>query len=415
MSGGIGFEFPPLRDDEVPDDDGPDSWDPIDLGPYMRGEVVRPSPTVGIMRSDGLQLLYPGKEHSVIGEMESGKTWFAAACVSAEVVLGNHVVYIHFEETDPTDLVERLRALGMFDADIVKFLRFVCPARPASGDAIRALLEPVPSLVIFDGVNEAMSLHRWAIREEDGAAMFRRHLVMPFVRAGAGTLACDHVVKNVEARGRGPLGSIHKGNGITGTLIMLENAEPFGRGTRGRSHVYVTKDRPGFLRQHGRPDDKVPGKTYMGELVVDDSQTRTPDLELRFWAPRDRPEADDDGERVEPRELARRVSKELADMHVLSVVSGLIDAGQTPSLNAVVARSDFGKGKTSESLDRLVLDGALAESRPGLQRVFSRPEPTGPVVHRSVSKDTGTGGTGPGGPEVDHRTTRTTQTGVVAS
>ena len=101
-------------------------------------------------------------------------------------------------------------------------------------------------------------------------------------------------------------------------------------------------------------------------------------------------------------------------MHVLSVVSGLIDAGQTPSLNAVVARSDFGKGKTSESLDRLVLDGTLAESRPGLQRVFSRPELTGPVVHRSVSKDTGTGGTGPGGPEVDHQTTQTTRTGVMA-
>ena len=36
-------------------------------------------------RSDGLQLIYPGKEHAVIGEMESGKSWLLVACVAAEL------------------------------------------------------------------------------------------------------------------------------------------------------------------------------------------------------------------------------------------------------------------------------------------------------------------------------------------
>lgn len=134
----------------------------------------------------------------------------------------------------------------------------------------------VPTLVVFDGVNEAMALHRWAIREEDGAAEYRRRLVKPCTRVGAAVLSLDHVVKDAEKRTRNALGSVHKGNGLTASLILLENAEPFGRGQRGRSQVFITKDRPGFLRRHGRPDPRVPGKTYMGELVVDDTRRSVP-------------------------------------------------------------------------------------------------------------------------------------------
>jgi hypothetical protein len=55
-----------------------DTREPIDLGPYLDGLFKRPKPSLGLARSDGLQLLYPGKEHTVIGEMGSGKSWFAA-------------------------------------------------------------------------------------------------------------------------------------------------------------------------------------------------------------------------------------------------------------------------------------------------------------------------------------------------
>ena len=52
---------------------------------------------------------------------------------------------------------------------------------------------------------------------------------------------------------RDAYGNVHKGNALDGARIMLENVEPFGRRMRGVSHVYVTKDRPGHLRSHGRP------------------------------------------------------------------------------------------------------------------------------------------------------------------
>ena len=65
-------------------------------------------PTIGVTRQDGLRLLYPGKEHTCIGEMESGKSWLALACVVAELTKGNRVVYIHFEEANPNGIIHRL-------------------------------------------------------------------------------------------------------------------------------------------------------------------------------------------------------------------------------------------------------------------------------------------------------------------
>lgn len=261
-----------------------DSWMPVDLGPYLRGDIVRAVPSVGLLRSDGVHLIYPGKEHAVIGEMESGKSWFCAACAAAELLAGLTVVYVHFEEADPSDTVGRLQALGVPDAVITARFRFVGPEQPGGTVALSRLLDPAPSLVIFDGVNEAMSLHGWGVRDEDGAASFRRYLVKPCTAVGAATLSADHVAKDPERRGRTALGSVHKVNGLSGTLILLENAEPFGRGKRGRSHVHIGKDRPGHLRQHGHATT-VPGRTYMGELIVDDTREFLSYLDLRFIAP----------------------------------------------------------------------------------------------------------------------------------
>lgn len=334
------------------DDEATDSWQPIDLGPYLRGEIVRPEPTVGLSRSDGLRMLYPGKEHAVIGEMESGKSWFSLASTKAELDAGNHVLYLHFEEADPSDTVERLLALGAAPADIEKRFHFVAPQRMINGDLHR-LLQDAPTLVIFDGVNEAMSLHGWGIREEDGAAKFRRHLVMPCIRTGAATLACDHVVKDRDKRNRNAIGSIHKGNGLSGSLVLLETAEPFGRGKRGRSHVFVTKDRPGHLRRHGRAD-KEAGKTFMGELVVDDEQDT---LEVMFWAARE------EGEPTSTEDANRT--------RVLSAVIALIDAGIEAKLLNIQAKAKMQRAATSQGLADLVISGVLAESKVGRATVYT--------------------------------------------
>jgi hypothetical protein len=361
------------------------SWQPLDLGPVLRGEHKRASPTLGVARSDGLRLIYPGKEHSVIGEMESGKSWFCLACCAAELVESNPVLYVHFEESDPTDTVERLLLLGVPDGAILDLFRFVAPDEPVTPEWLAALLDPAPVLVVLDGQNEGMSLHGQGIRDEDGAAAFRRRLVKPCTAVGAAVLACDHVVKDREARGRHALGSVHKGNGLTGALILLENAEAFGRGQRGRSHVYITKDRPGALRRHGRAE-KSPGKTFMGELVVDDTRERVGWLDLTFWAPNRASDATDSNGSVAP----ERGLDDEADDIVFAAVQKLTAADQPASTRSVRAVVPFGNEKVADALMRLTLSQRLATTTgPRNARLYSLPSASR-VVSGPGSKEPGT-------------------------
>jgi hypothetical protein len=303
-------------DHEVGDE--PTTWEPIDLGPWMNGEITQPEPSLGITRTDGLRLMYPGREHAVLGETESGKTWLALGCVAAELAVGNHVVYIHYEEGDPGSTIERLRLLDVDPTMITGRLRFVAPHRPARIEWVTALLQPKPTLVVHDGVNEAMSLIGAEIKDVDGAAMFRRRLVTPFLRAGAATLACDHMPMVRDSGRRDAYGSVHKGNTLDGARIMLENVAPFGRHMRGVSYVFATKDRPGHLRANGRPG-KTPGKTFMGTFVVDDSETFSPDFAMRFYAPKDDDKPADDDQTAGLTEAVHQLIDELPGHTVSSM------------------------------------------------------------------------------------------------
>ncbi len=354
-----------------------DTWTPVDLGPYLDGTVDRPEPTVGIARQDGLRVLYPGKEHSIIGEMEAGKSWFALACVAAELVAGHTVVYVHFEEDDPADTVERLRALGVPSYQIRSQFLFVGPHQAATSERIRRLTDRRPSLVILDGQNEGMALHAQAIREEDGAAEFRRLLVKPWTAVGAAVAACDHVVKDAEARGRYALGSVHKGNALNGSLIVLENAEPFGRGERGVSRVYVTKDRPGHLRRHGQKT-KIPGKSYLGMLVVDDTRVRRDGLDLQWFPPADTTPDDAVSEKTNPG--AAWIEKTLAAESEQSI-------GSKKQLLAALRNAGYSLRNTEvdEALEDLKYLGKIEEVRGargalGYRIKASVPLPEGPAT-----------------------------------
>lgn len=342
-----------------PDDDEtePTTWEPFDLGPYLRGEIERPQPSIGIVRSDGVRVIYPSREHAVLGETESGKTWFALGCVVSELLAGHHVVYIHYEEADATSTIERLRLLGVADAMIESQFRFVAPMKAARKEWLAELLAPAPSLVVHDGINEAMSLHGADIMAADGAATFRRNLIMPCTRAGAATLACDHLPKDREKRGRDAYGSVHKGNALDGARIVLENREPFGRGLRGVSYVFVTKDRPGFLRINGRPT-KTPGKTFMGALVVDDSRTFEP-FEMPFYAP-----SDGDGTLDGPGGEQTAASAELADIvhqMIMALPDRTVESKRRLFAQMRSAGQTFREGAMRDAVDDLVLAGRLVE------------------------------------------------------
>lgn len=272
------------------------TWGAVDLGPYVRGEVSPIKPEIGWMRSDELQLHYPGKEHVVFGAFESGKSWWCLLCCKAEIENGNPVLYVHFEESSPQGTVDRLLELGVPGDALLERFHFRGPDEPAplgTGGLLAEWLRP--TLVILDGINQALSIHGWDGLGVDGPSELKRQLVNPFLKVGAAVIEADHVTHNTEKRGRGPYGGVHKGNKVDGSMILLEKRSPFGRGMTGRSSVYVTKDRPGFLRKYGKPT-KEPGVTYMGELIIASHEASewngTPYLETYFTAPK-RDEFDD--------------------------------------------------------------------------------------------------------------------------
>jgi hypothetical protein len=244
------------------------SWEPVDLVPYLRGEIEMPRPTMGVARSDGLQLLYPGLDHSVVAETGAGKTWFADACVLAEISAGNPVVYVHYEEANPASTIERLLLLGAQADDVEKLLTFVGPCTAVRDEYLEKLLDKAPTLAVHDGMNEGMVMIGGPTKDVEGAALFRQRLVVPFLRIGAATLTCDHFPMGADPSRVEAYGSLHKGNAMGGPGFALENMETFGRGLRGRSNLYVTKDRNGFLWEHARPT-KVLNKRFLGSMVID--------------------------------------------------------------------------------------------------------------------------------------------------
>lgn len=331
----------------------PTTWEPIDLAPYLSGEIKQPEPTIGAYRSDGQRFIYPGREHAIVGELEAGKTWLALACVAAELHAGNRVLYLHYEEADATSTVERLRLLGVAPDLMLELLRFVAPTRPVRGRWLTDLLTPAPVLVIHDGVNEAMSLHGDDIMSADGAATFRRTLIVPCLRAGAATVACDHLPRANEGRAKDAYGSVHKGNAIDGARFVIEKSQPFGRGLRGVSQVFVTKDRPGQLRRHGKPS-QVPGKTFFGTIVVDDSPTAGADF-FALYAPKN-------DDTTAP--AATDPNTDLADA-VVTVITGS-DGGAVRSQNTLRALlrdagHEFTDKAVREVCELLVIQNRLTE------------------------------------------------------
>ncbi|MEH0549228.1 AAA family ATPase [Streptomyces sp. B21-105] len=248
---------PPTGNGQAPNASRPTpSWRPRDLTDILNGTYQAPQPTIG-RRDDGIGLFYPGRLHSVIGESEGGKTWFALTAVASELAAGNAVVFIDFEDDAP-GVAGRLLTLGVPATVISERFAYIRPETPLTSefnklDLGQALNDLKPTFVPVDGVTEGMAMHGMELKDNSDVAHFGRVLLHPIARTGAAVVTLDHVVKDKEGRGRYAIGGVHKINGITGAVYTLENRTPFGIGVTGKSTVRISKDRPGQLRRHALP------------------------------------------------------------------------------------------------------------------------------------------------------------------
>ena len=230
------------------------SWIPLDLRRVVEGGSLG-DPPVLLARDDDVLLLYPGRIHSVSGEPETGKGWLALYATAERLHVGEHVLYIDFEDS-PEGIVGRLLALGVSGDVILARFHYLRPDEPLDDrgrEALDAALAANPALVVVDGLTEAYALHGLEPKDNLDAARWLELVPRRIVRCGAAVLQLDHVGRDKEARGRFALGAQHKLAGVD-VAYRLELAKSFGRGREGMAALRVSKDRPGFVRRHAEGD-----------------------------------------------------------------------------------------------------------------------------------------------------------------
>jgi hypothetical protein len=229
-------------------------WRPVDLKAVLDGTDTADPPNV-LRRADGVALLYPGRINALQGETESAKSWAAQIAAVQEMINGRHVIYVDFEDS-PAGVVERMISMGMPPDLILEHLHYIIPETGFySEGATETLAELIikhgpPSLMVIDGVTEAMMLDRLNPDVGVDVARFHRGLPRWAAATGATVVLIDHVVKAKDSRGRWATGSERKLSGISGAALIFTTITPFGRGKTGRFTIEVAKDRPGYVREH---------------------------------------------------------------------------------------------------------------------------------------------------------------------
>lgn len=225
------------------------TWTPLPLDAVLEGGEIDPPPEI-LTRTDGKHLLYAGAIHTFSGEPGSGKTWVLLEATKQELNNGNTVTMIDFEDR-ASRVVGRLMALGVHPNTIRAQFRYIRPNTPIDPATKHDLQQAIKgtTLVILDGVTEAMTMHGLDLNANADIATFYGLLPRWICDQGPAVALIDHVTKDEDKQGRWAIGGQHKLAGIDGVAYIVKTVEKFGRGKIGHSRIIVAKDRPGYIEE----------------------------------------------------------------------------------------------------------------------------------------------------------------------
>lgn len=261
------------------------TWEVVDLEPYLAGEIVMPEPTV-LQRSDGKGLFYPGRVNSLFGKSEAAKTWISLYACTQEMGKGERVAFLDFED-EPAGTIERLRAMGAGDDDVKTAFMYLHPEEPIkemmrnrwggavenpaadqSSAVFRAALDKAdPSLIVVDGMTVIYGLHGLDTNDAAGTDVITSWL-KKLTRGGRTTvIVIDHTGK-AGGEGSSPIGAHHKTAMVQGASIRADAVSRPMRGAVGTVRLIIHKDRPGAVREYASKDDEQ----VAGVLTMDSTQ-----------------------------------------------------------------------------------------------------------------------------------------------
>src|SRR5439155_10767997 len=183
---------------DVPFSNGPaHSWRAVDLVAAAATPPERP--TIG-------GLLYPAKRTLLSGETESCKTWLALILAKAEIEAGFPVCWVDLDAMGRSEILSRLRALGVSDERIASSFLYFEPeerlAEQALLDVVAVVAERNVRLFVIDAFNGMLSLHGLDPNSTPDVETFWREVATPICKTGAAPTLIDHVVKSSDARGK---------------------------------------------------------------------------------------------------------------------------------------------------------------------------------------------------------------------
>jgi hypothetical protein len=206
-------------------------------------------------------LLYPAKRTLLSGETESLKTWLTLILAKAEMDAGLPVVWVDLDAMGGSELLARLRALGVADPVIDELFLYKEPSERIVGAALDEVCaetsERGARLFVIDSFNPMLWLHGLDPTKTPDIEAFWRQVADPITRAGAAPVLIDHVPKSADNRGKYAYGSERK---ATGAIVHVgaKLVSPLARCGTGSTVLLTQKDRQGFLP---RPT--------IGKLVLD--------------------------------------------------------------------------------------------------------------------------------------------------
>lgn len=251
-----------------PEDQGNEvgsSWSPVDLGPYLDGEIDLSRKAIVLRmgkEGDGFGLFYPGRVNGIIGESETGKTWVALHAVHQELADGKLVIYLDFENT-AKGIVERLLSLGCSKERVRSGLTYIAPTSMMTTEDLASLAIQVgrrPTLIVVDGFNAAMGVFEWDLMSNKDCTKFVDRFLKPLCITGAAVVYVDHVTKShTGVRAAGGIGAQAKRAATTGCAILadLVPAARLRKGKLGHLVLSVDKDRDSDIREIANNAGKV--------------------------------------------------------------------------------------------------------------------------------------------------------------
>lgn len=355
------------------------TWEPVDLEPYLAGQVRMSAPEV-LTRSDGASLMYRGRVNMLYGSSESAKSWLALWVAMQEMAKGERVMYLDLED-EPVQTLNRLRLMGAADDDLRLQFTYVRPEEPLApmqrnrwGSASptdvgtlgahvfeQALDRLDPSLIVADGMTSLYGLHGLDSNDAVSTDVITSWLKR-LTRNGRSTVVIiDHTAKSAE-KGSLPIGSQHKVAMVQGTLLQVWPLRQPMPGAVGEVELVVLKDRPGAVRAVSQQAGGA-GKAQVAGLVTLDS--RTPgETVLTVDPPREVAAASAQVADIDLREskaAAQAAEMALWEDRVLVVFGGELDAVRTRREVQDALAQDRAPREVEKALDRLVEKGVLAK------------------------------------------------------